>query len=668
MRKFSCIILSVVLVFGSVVSVFSHGKETAKEPVAAQVPAVATDLTVLLRVPFLSPLFIETPVATVNGEQILLGEFSHEFDSGESDRVHVERFERHLKSLVAEKLAKQGKTSKLIDTYAVAKSIGQGTIELKAPIFSLDFTDTPVATVNEEVIRFGDFAQRIISMYQGMSDGEVASHDYGGLLERLVTVKLVVLEAKNIGIDETRSSMAQISGIKEKALTELLLLEQLKDTLPNMEDIEAVYKQVSQEVKLMTIQIDSQEDAQTFLETYQAQGEFKALADALVAQGKASLSNDGDYTHINELLPNIKTEIAQLEIGSVSQIYTASTDAYLMFKLLDRRFVENQALYLKIQSKNLEIEKQSRTLEYVETLKEKYVRYNKDVKAVLEFETLKNENPDLDLREYLQQFRDDQRTLVSFEGADDQKITVAEVVTKINDSFYHGLEETVTATRLNAEKYKALYKAEFKITSMLEAKKLGLDKNRRYLESVEKFTTSLLFETFLEKAIAPEVSITEEEVRQRYNERLSDFSSPVMLKMRSLVFETEKDARVAFARLKSKSDFKWVSANSSGMVDKGTKGVLPFDSKLLSATALPESIQKKAALAGTGDVLLFADPEKFFYVLFVDMAYPPKPKEYESVKHQIGQLIYKEKFQQILGHWVSKLKEVYETEIYLVSK
>lgn len=658
-----CISLFLMLCIITPAAAFGPGAAAEKPTTSVDIPEKAQDLSLTLRVPVLSPLFIETPVAAVNGQPILLGEFARAFAAEQgNDAALAETFARHLDVLIKQR---QGDGAAQPVVYAVADSMNRQTMEIRVPIFSPLFAETPVAVVDDEAISFADFTKEIIAMYSGMAEGEVASHDYVGLLNRMIAVRLVVLEAQNIGIDETAGAAAQISNFSDKALAKYLLQEQSKDVVPVKEEVDEAYQLVSQEVRLMTIQVKSQQQGQEFLEAYQQQGGFEVVAQAWAAEGKASLGNDEDYVHIDELLPKVKSDLTQLEIGDVSQIYKASAEGFLIFKLLDRRFAEDLNVYQEIQRRNLEKERQARSFEYIATLEEKYVRYNKDAQSALDFENLMSENPELDLRDYLKRLRKDQRILVTFAGADELQITVAQLAEKINDSFYHGLEETVTAAKLNEEKEKALFNMQFQITSRLEAEKLGLDSSSRYLEEVEQFTTTLLFESFLEKVIAPEVVIAEEEVRQRYSERLSEFSSPTMLKMRSLVFASEEDATVAFNRLKSGSDFKWVSANSRGMVEKSAEDVLPFESNLLSVTALPAAIQEQAATSGAGDVLLFTDPEKYVYVLLVEAAYPPQPKAYEQVRSEVGQALYNEKFQQILDHWVSRLKEAYATEIFL---
>ena len=86
-------------------------------------------------------------------------------------------------------------------------------ITLEAPLTSPLFSETPVAVVDEEPITFEDLVRRIGSIHQQVGDASTsAGVDYAELLKRLVTTKLIVHEARNIGLDELPSVMEDIDN------------------------------------------------------------------------------------------------------------------------------------------------------------------------------------------------------------------------------------------------------------------------------------------------------------------------------------------------------------------------------------------------------------------------------------------------------------------------
>lgn len=87
---------------------------------------------------------------------------------------------------------------------------------------------------------------------------------------------------------------------------------------------------------------------------------------------------------------------------------------------------------------------------------------------------------------------------------------------------------------------------------------------------------------------------------------------------------------------------------------------------MLSETALPETLQKKVQGVKQGDIVYYAGPNNLSYILLVENAFPPKVKPYEEVRQEIGKIIYAQKIDEALKDWVIKLKEVYETKVFLV--
>jgi len=175
-----------------------------------------------------------------------------------------------------------------------------------------------------------------------------------------------------------------------------------------------------------------------------------------------------------------------------------------------------------------------------------------------------------------------------------------------------------------------------------------------------------LFDTFIAKAVVPGIKVPEEDARAYYYNHLEEYASPLMLKMKSLPFSDAEAAREAFRKLQAGSDFKWVSSNTTGLADAENKDILSLGGNLLSVNALPHDLQHVVTGARQGDMFFYADPGKLYYTLVVETAFPPKAKPYEEVRQDVGKIIYGQKINEALEEWVGKLKEVYETKVFIV--
>jgi hypothetical protein len=138
-----------------------------------------------------------------------------------------------------------------------------------------------------------------------------------------------------------------------------------------------------------------------------------------------------------------------------------------------------------------------------------------------------------------------------------------------------------------------------------------------------------------------------------------------MLRMNGLAFYEPADAESALTRLRRGADFKWVSANSPGQIDKEKDRTLIFDKSLLSATSLPEGLQRATNGAKAGDALLFASSDGFHHVIMIEKVFPSQARPYESVIQDIAGILFQEKLGELVNEWSAKLREAYETRIFL---
>lgn len=140
-----------------------------------------------------------------------------------------------------------------------------------------------------------------------------------------------------------------------------------------------------------------------------------------------------------------------------------------------------------------------------------------------------------------------------------------------------------------------------------------------------------------------------------------------MLRMNSLVFDNRLEAESALEKLLKGADFKWVSANSSGLVHSDSGNVLQFDKNLLALTSLPEDLQEDAKNVKKGDYLLYAPEDGgFYYVLAVTDTYAPEAQPFEKVKQEVSRILFDQKAEKLQNEWIEKLKEVYPVEIFLI--
>ncbi|MDW7771687.1 MAG: peptidyl-prolyl cis-trans isomerase [Desulfobulbaceae bacterium] len=521
--------------------------------------------------------------------------------------------------------------------------------------FSPPYDDTPVAMVDDEPITKYDLSAALARQGKEMSDDpEERKKEYLDVLDRLVNSRLIVLEAMNIGLHETREVTSQVESFKLAALQQELIQNHLHGLEPDPAEVEELYQKMSREVKLYSLVFPAGPEARRFLDEVK-EGDFEQIAEKYIEEGRATEQEEEEYVKIKDLRPEVGQEVYSMDVGGLSKIYLTE-DGYLLYKLVDARFVEDESVREKAVSLVTEKARTDKAREYGTALQEKYVTFDEELYEQLDF--------DADFEQLLQ----DKRVLARAkrEDAPPFVVTVADLAARIKAGFFHGADKAAKLKIIDERKKVILSNMIFTYTSELEAQHLGLDQTEDFKRRVEDFERSTIFNAFMNRVLLPEVKVTEEEIRAYYDEHIDEFSSSPMLRMKSLVFNNRQDAESALDKLRKGADYNWVSANAANMVAPDTEGVLPLDRNLLSLTALPEDLHEAAEDAKKGDSLVYAPSEgDFFYLLLVEDFFPPESQPYEQARAEAGQKVFNIKVEKVLDEWVSKLKEAYAVQILL---
>jgi len=542
-------------------------------------------------------------------------------------------------------------------------------VTLQAPLGSPLFSQTPVAVVDDEPITFGDLAESISSTHAGRAEEATAvKKDYANLLERIITRRLIVQEARNIGLDELPGIASQIDAFSTKLLISSLMARHLKTVEPDPAEVDALYKRMSREFLLTTLKFTNEEDAAAFAEQCKSGDDFDALAGRFIEEGRAEGEIGGQqYLKLKDLLPRVAEAAFDMEVDSVSEIFTAS-GGFLLFHIKGARFYEDPEVKEEARQRIVQPLMREKAYEYGEFLEGKYATVDEKLFEEVEFEAEKTgvlwfrqEKP-VDYQSLL----DDERVLATVRGDEPFSITVGDLAREVEKTFFHGLDKALEkGNKLNEKKWIIFKNILLEKTARLEALAQGIDQTEEYLDAVEEYSSSLVFDAFVKRVIAPDIEISEGDIRQYYEEHPSELASPKMLRMNSLVFVALADAEGALRKLREGADLKWVSANSPGQVDKDAEGISAFDNQLLSLTGLPEDLRKAAEGADRGDFLLYSDSEDQHHVIAVEKVFPARQQDYAAARGQIAQIIFEKKAKELIDDWSEKLKEAYETRIFV---
>lgn len=562
-----------------------------------------------------------------------------------------------------------GKTSVTDSTSLAAMpkaTDGDAYVSIKVPVYSGFFQDTPVAVVDDVPITLADLTRQLVVMKTELAPGAVPDKiDYAAVLDRLITTRLVLLEADNVGLQERYGIKDQIEEFELKTLLIDLLAWHNKDLKPDPAELDKLYRKMSRSVKLESFFFQDDAGAKAFSKELKEGRSFTEVIASFETEGKVR-REESDFIKLKDLGPNIAQEVFELKVGEPTQIFQ-DEKGLAVLRVADSRFEEDAAVESQARSMVLAQAHKEAGVAYADELERKFARVDHRLLDKLDF---KNEATGLfGLGESkpvdIQAMKDDKRVIASFVDASITPITVGDLTQELEGKMYHGTANASSSEKLAERKMVTFKNMVFKKVGRIEAVRQGLDKTPDYHAKINDFKTSLLFGAFVNKIVVPEVTISEEEVKQYFQAHINDYSSPVMLQARGLAFATIKEAEAAGAKLRKGSDFKWVSANSAGLVDQDKPGVLVFDGRLLTVGGLPEEFQSALANPKAGDIVVQAGPGGIVYVLLLERVVPATPQPYEEAREAVAKRVFNEKLKKAMDGWVVKLKEAYKTKIYL---
>lgn len=533
-------------------------------------------------------------------------------------------------------------------------------IHLKAPFYSPLFFDVPLASVNDEKITLGDLQKALMSLHEKITEEKEVSakKNFMEPLERLINVKLVVQEAKNMELDKQDEIKSNLQKFADQQLRQVLFLERVKDIKPDEKKVQKEYRDAIKETKLKSVMFLKEKDAKTFLDELKHGKKFDELRDKVLKEGRAeAVGQDERQFATNAALgPVVSAGLADVKAGGISPIIEI-TNGFIIAKVEEIRYVDNPEAVEQARSKVLSQMKLDSLKGYKAELIKKYAKEDTKLVKSLDFEAKKPG---------FEKLLTDKRVVMSIKG--EEPIRVSDLADAMNSKFFHGIENAVKEKKLNREKLLALDELESVRVFKKAALDKGLDKSEEYLKRIEDHMTSVLFGAFIEKVIKPDVTFTVAEVKDYYEKHLSDYVGPETLQIAGIAFTKKDDAQKAIDKLREGVDFAWLKNNADGQVAKNARGLLQFNEESLTLQSMPEPMQKVVKDARKGDYRLYESPEGYAYALFIKEKVEAKARPLEEVKDEVGQKVAWLNLTQDIEKWFKKLREAYPVKIYLESR
>jgi parvulin-like peptidyl-prolyl isomerase len=524
---------------------------------------------------------------------------------------------------------------------------------LNAPLFSTIFREVPIASVDDEVIPLRELNEALFTLHEGSKEGTetVSKVDYKTILDRIINIKLINMEAKDMGLDQDPEVQDDIKKNADGTLRGMLKERQTKDIVPDKDLVEKFYKEAVKEWKIKSLIFAKEDDAKKMAADLKGGKDFNELVKKALADKTAKGGEEG-YLRPDKLLPQVAAEVVKLKVGEVTPVIKVP-EGYSIAKAEDIRYPENDESARKdAETKAINVKAEIVLKNYFADLKKKYVVVNQKLFKSLNFEKSAAK---------FEKFFDDKRPLIKMKG--DKPITVGQYTEALNTKFFHGVERAIQEKRVNAMKEDVLNEILAKLLFLKEAKAQGIDKTDEYKDSLARYERSILFAVFIKKVVVPDIKITEAENKKYYEDHISDYTTPEMMKLSSLGFYKMKDAEDTLKKLQRGDDFKWLRSNAPGQI-KANEGDFLFDGNVFTVTGLDEGLKKALTGAKAGDYRIFSDG-KFSYVININEEIPSQAQTYLQAREETAKKVFNEKLNQSVQDWTDKLRKAHKVKVYI---
>ncbi len=515
-----------------------------------------------------------------------------------------------------------------------------------------------VASVNGEPITLDDLLRQVGSLHSGVTEGQARKPDVAALLERIVNARLILQEARRIGLDQLPEFKSRVDSLRLNLVKSLLVRRQVEGiTQGEPGAAERLYREAVRVLTIDSLLFRTVEDATAFSDALKAGGDFKTLSGRAVAAGKAQGSAAAQSMRSKELLPEIAQAVSALKPGEASAPIQVK-DGFTIVRVLEVRYPEDPEARRQAQKDALEARKLAVLEDYMDSLRKRYTTVDRRLLAGLDYES---KEPGLE------KLRQDERVLARVKGG--SPVRVKDLTAGVEAKFYHGVEEAIERKRVNGDLPQVLDRILLERATALEANRFGLERTGEFRTALKEQTEGALFETFVKKVINPEVKLDNAELKKYYDDHPGEYTTPEMMRIESLAFRRNQDTQSALDRLRKGADLKWMRDNADGQADRdASPSLLEFKGELVTTAALPEGVLKAVTGARAGEFRFYGEPGGPFYVLCVRQVVAGAPQPFDSVKSDIATKMFVIKRQQSVDDWAAKLRSASDVKIFAAGK
>lgn len=496
----------------------------------------------------------------------------------------------------------------------------------------------PLATVNSEPVTPGDLRQQFVKRHGGHEKFLGGMTEAKRFLDVVIDQRLLVQEAYELGLQNAPEVKEPTDAYREQKAADYLMKTELQDkSVPAKEEICRSWENdTTTTVHARQIVVDSEEEARSLYQALLHGAEFDVLArECSFAQSRMHGGLLPPVTW-GSMPPDFEAAVFPLQPGEIAAPFE-TPDGWQVVQLIDKAEVRRPELEKSsarisaiLQKRKLEERKRAFSNALFDKYRVAYMQTDRSAPALLQLA------PDT--------------VIARWDGDGSAKVTVKDAFSegelRMYAAFPRGRADRLVEQRIRVTVNERLVLA--------EAKARDLGNVPQIAEDVRRFQEERMEGLLYDRHILKDVSITEDDVKQYFEEHTAELVKPERRRIAHIVAPTQQDAEALRKRIANGEEFAGI-AKTASLDTQSAKG--GGDLGWITMSDVPTEFASVVKI-GEGDV---SDPiqSKFgWHVVKVSKIEPQRALTFDEANDDIRRLLLQKKQREKRAYWVKKLREV----------
>jgi parvulin-like peptidyl-prolyl isomerase len=530
--------------------------------------------------------------------------------------------------------------------------------QLRVPLFAPEAEECPVAKVGDDVIVLRELSSAVEFTHVKRPPGSLSTTkrpdmNFMPALDRLITTRLLVQEAREMQLDQTPEWKRELEDYKASRLRAALQRDAVRGVKPDAAEVDRLYKDAVREWKLASVLMDKEEDAKALRAAVEKGGRLEDLAKKAVAEKKGRGNGKSSFVPRKQMVPELLAAVRDAKQGAlVGPVKLAA--GWVVLRVDGVRYPNDPATRDAAKKASVARLEREAVRKFYLDLKKRDAVVDEALLKALDFEAGGEKGFEV--------LAKDQRTLVKIKG--EAPVTVADLTQEIGMKFFHGLKGPIDQKRVNVYKDEAFERLLGQRLFAKEAAARKLASRPEYKREVADYERAFAFNAFVERVIAPDVKITEKDALGYYEQHKADYTAPEMFKLDGFAFPTVQQAQAALDKLKQGTDWTWLQTTAPGQVPPEKRSFV-FDGRTVSGPMLPPALAKAVAGAHKGDYRLCAASDAEVYVVRVAEYTASAAQPYPDAREAIAKSLFDRQLERAILDYAGKLRKAQRVEVLI---